>query len=69
MPEPHTAQRKASQSESSESDQQAWVLLTARLLLRESLTARRAAGTIAGFTFLIPVGGVSSNVCWTTRSI
>ena len=33
------------------------VPLTARLLLRESLTARRAAGIIAGFTVLITVAG------------
>jgi voltage-gated potassium channel len=33
------------------------VPLTARLLLRESLTARRAAGVIAGFTVLITVAG------------
>jgi len=31
--------------------------MTARLLLRESLTARRAAGIIAGFTVLITVAG------------
>ena len=31
--------------------------LTARLMLRESLTARRAAGIIAGFTVLITVAG------------
>lgn len=31
--------------------------LTARLLLRESLTARRAAGIIAAFTVLITIGG------------
>jgi voltage-gated potassium channel len=31
--------------------------VTARLLLQESLTARRAAGIIAGFTFLITVAG------------
>lgn len=31
--------------------------ITARLLLRESLTARRAAGTIAGFTVAITVAG------------
>jgi voltage-gated potassium channel len=31
--------------------------LTARLLLRESLTARRAAGIIAAFTVLITLGG------------
>ena len=33
------------------------VPLTARLLLRESLTARRAAGIIAAFTLLITVAG------------
>jgi voltage-gated potassium channel len=33
------------------------VPLTARLLLRESFTARRAAGIIAGFTVLITVAG------------
>jgi voltage-gated potassium channel len=33
------------------------VPLTARLLLRQSLTARRAAGIIAGFTLLITVAG------------
>jgi voltage-gated potassium channel len=33
------------------------VPITARLLLRESLTARRAAGIIAGFTVLITVAG------------
>src|SRR5436305_1129173 len=33
------------------------VPLTARLLLRESLTARRAAVIIAGFTVLITVAG------------
>ena len=33
------------------------VPLTARLLLRESLTARRAAAIIAGFTFVITVAG------------
>src|SRR5947209_5580184 len=33
------------------------VPLTARLLLRESLTARRAAGIIAAFTVLITVAG------------
>jgi voltage-gated potassium channel len=33
------------------------VPLTARLLLRESLTARRAAAIIAGFTVLITVAG------------
>jgi voltage-gated potassium channel len=57
MPEPNTAQRKLGRTESSESDQPARVPLTARLLLRQSLTARRAAAIIAGFTFLITVGG------------
>ena len=33
------------------------VPITARLLLRESLTARRAAGIIAGFTVLITLAG------------
>jgi voltage-gated potassium channel len=33
------------------------VPLTARLLLRDSLTARRAAGIIAGFTVLITAAG------------
>jgi voltage-gated potassium channel len=33
------------------------VPLTARLLLRDSLSARRAAGIIAGFTVLITVAG------------
>jgi voltage-gated potassium channel len=39
------------------SSQPAKVPLTARLLLRESLTARRAAGIIAGVTFVITVAG------------
>jgi voltage-gated potassium channel len=38
-------------------DQGEKVPLTARLVLRESLTARRAAGIIAGFTVLITVAG------------
>ena len=38
-------------------DRPAKVPLTARLVLRESLTARRAAGIIAGFTVLITVAG------------
>jgi hypothetical protein len=33
------------------------VPLTARLLLSESLSARRAAGIIAGFTLLLAIGG------------
>jgi voltage-gated potassium channel Kch len=39
------------------SDRPAKVPITARLLLRESLTARRAAGIIAGFTVAITVAG------------
>jgi voltage-gated potassium channel len=39
------------------SNQAEKVPLTARWLLHESLTARRAAGIIAGFTFLVTVGG------------
>lgn len=42
---------------SSGSDQPERVPLTARLLLHESLTARRAAAIIAGFTFLITIAG------------
>ena len=38
-------------------EQPSKVPLTARLLLRESLTARRAAGIIAAFTILITVAG------------
>lgn len=52
MKGPHSqgAQREAS-------TQPAKVPLTARLLLRESLTARRAAAIIAAFTILITVAG------------
>lgn len=39
------------------SAQPAKVPITARLLLRESLTARRAAGIIAGFTVAITLAG------------
>ena len=49
-PQPHGAESKAG-------DRPAKVPLTARLLLRESLSARRAAAIIAGFTLLITVGG------------
>jgi hypothetical protein len=39
------------------------VPLTARLLLQQSLTARRAAGIIAAFTFLVTVlGGILERV-------
>jgi voltage-gated potassium channel len=44
-------------AESKAGDRPAKVPLTARLLLRESLTARRAAAIIAGFTVLITVAG------------
>lgn len=40
-----------------DSDRAAKVPLTARLLLHESLTARRAAGIIAAFAFAITVAG------------
>jgi voltage-gated potassium channel len=39
------------------SDRPAKVPITARLLLQESLTARRAAGIIAGFTVVVTVAG------------
>src|ERR1700716_820899 len=49
---------RQAQDENGESiDRPQKVPLTARLLLRESLTARRAAGIIAGFTALITVAG------------
>jgi len=54
MPEPNDAQPPAAEGGA---DQPAKVPLTARLLLQESLTARRAAGIIAGFTFLITIAG------------
>ena len=54
MPEVNSAQRTAREGES---DQAARVPLTARLLLHQSLTARRAAAIIAAFTLLITVGG------------
>lgn len=46
-----------SKSGVSGSDETAKVPLTSRLLLRESLSARRAAAIIAGFTFLITIAG------------
>jgi voltage-gated potassium channel len=54
MSEPKSPQSGAA---SSGSDQPARVPLTARLLLHETLTARRAAAIIAGFTFLITIAG------------
>ena len=54
MSKPNSPQRDVRQSET---DQHARVPLTARLLLHQSLTARRAAAIIAGFTFLITIGG------------
>jgi voltage-gated potassium channel len=49
--------RQAAGLEDGSGDRPDKVPLTARLLLRESLTARRAAGIIAGFTVLITVAG------------
>jgi voltage-gated potassium channel len=54
MPEPGSPTSSAAQSAS---DPPAKVPLTARLLLLESLTARRAAAIIAGFTVLITLAG------------
>jgi voltage-gated potassium channel len=54
MPELKGPQSRAAPSGSNQS---ARVPLTARLLLHESLTARRAAAIIAAFTFLITVAG------------
>jgi voltage-gated potassium channel len=54
MPETNDAQSKAGKSES---DQQERVPLTTRLLLHQSLTARRAAAIIAGFALVITIGG------------
>jgi voltage-gated potassium channel len=49
--------RKALTADSGPDDLPEKVPVTARLLLRESLTARRAAGIIAAFTVLITVAG------------
>jgi len=49
--------RQAQVVEGEQGDRPDKVPLTARLLLRESFTARRAAGIIAGFAVLITVGG------------
>ena len=54
MPEPKSPESPAGPSGP---DQPAKVPLTTRLLLRESLSARRAAAIIAGFTFLITIAG------------
>lgn len=54
MPEPKSPRSDAAPSGS---DQLERVPLTTRLLLAESLTARRAAGIIAGVTLLITVAG------------
>jgi voltage-gated potassium channel len=54
MPEPGSPTSRAAQSGP---DPQEKVPLTARLLLLESLTARRAAGIIAGFTVVITLAG------------
>jgi voltage-gated potassium channel Kch len=55
MSEPETRQPEGADSEAEA--QPAKVPLTARLLLRESLTARRAASIIAAFTLLVTVAG------------
>jgi voltage-gated potassium channel len=49
--------REARVEDGGSGDRPQKVPLTARLLLRESLTARRAAGIIAGFTVLITIAG------------
>jgi voltage-gated potassium channel len=55
--------RRARVVDSESGDRPQKVPLTARLLMRESLTARRAAGIIAGFTVLITVvGGILERV-------
>jgi voltage-gated potassium channel len=48
---------EAPMAESESGDRPEKVPMTARLLLRESFTARRAAGIIAAFTVLITVAG------------
>ncbi|MGZ4223887.1 MAG: potassium channel family protein [Solirubrobacteraceae bacterium] len=55
MSEP--ADPEAPRAESESGDLPEKVPITARLLLHESFTARRAAGTIAAFTLLITVAG------------
>jgi voltage-gated potassium channel len=60
MPEPNSPESPAGPNGS---DQPERVSLTTRLVLRESLSARRAAAIIAGFTFLITiVGGILERV-------
>ena len=54
MPEPESARSGAAPSGSNQTPR---VPVTARLLMRESLSARRAAAIIAGFTLLITVAG------------
>jgi voltage-gated potassium channel len=54
MSEPGSPQGEVAQSGSQQPEK---VPLTARLLLRESLTARRAAAIIAGVTVLITIAG------------
>ena len=55
MNQPDSPRSQHGESESDE--QQEKLPLTARLLLRQSLTARRAAGIIAGVAVLITVAG------------
>jgi voltage-gated potassium channel len=54
MPELRSPPSSAAESGSNQAER---VPLTTRLLLHQSLTARRAAGIIAGFTFLMTVAG------------
>ena len=61
MSEPADPEASSPGSESGEVPEK--VPITARLLLHESFTARRAAGTIAAFTLLITVtGGILERV-------
>ena len=57
MTEPRTGGRQGAVSERQSAESPGKVPLTARLLLRDSLTARRAAAIIAAFTVLITVAG------------
>jgi hypothetical protein len=53
--EPESREARVADAESADLPEK--VPITARLLLRETVTARRAAGIIAGFTVLITVAG------------
>ncbi len=56
-PTPGVADQVEQAAQAGRADEAGRVPLTARLLLHESLTARRAAGIIAAFAFIITVGG------------